>query len=105
MLVIFTTLLVFHIEMLGIIFNDNLKFIPQINFKFNNVDKIDEYLISTLKEELKNIIKKVNFSIIEIKKGSLTVTLALQYIVSNELKKLQDKDDIIFSEISFDNIN
>ena len=68
--------------------NEDLKFLPQIELKFNDVKSITEKLISDLKQEIKNIINEDNFSIIEIKKGSLQVLLTLQFIIFNEIQKL-----------------
>ena len=67
--------------------DDNIKYIPQIEIKFNNVKNIDKDIISKLKSELSEIIKNKNFSIIEIRKGSLTVLLTLQYIIQSEIKR------------------
>ena len=76
----------------NIIRNENLKFIPQIEIKFNNVNNITKKLIQNLKEEIKNILKEDNFSIIEIKKGSLTVIIALQFIIFNEIKRVKESN-------------
>ena len=74
-------------EVKGSVYNDDLKFFPQIEFKFNNLDKINKNLISNFKDELKKILKTDNFSIIEIKKGSIIIILTLQYIILSELRK------------------
>ena len=71
----------------GKIVNDNLKFLPQIELKFSNIDKYEANLIHKLRNEIKTILKTDNFSIVQIRKGSLTVILALQCILINELKK------------------
>ena len=76
----------------NIIRNENLKFIPQIEIKFNNVNNITPKMIQDLKEELKNLLKEENFSIIEIKKGSLTVIIALQFIIFNEIKRVKESN-------------
>ena len=76
------------IEVKGYVENENLKFIPQIELKFNNVNEFDESLIEEMKKEIKNIIKTDNFSIIKFKKGSLTVAITLQYIILREIKKM-----------------
>ena len=52
-------------EVKGYFENENLKFIPQIELKFNNVNEFDESLIEEMKKEIKNIIKTDNFSIIK----------------------------------------
>ena len=43
-----------------------------------------------LKNEIKQLIKTDNFSIIEFKKGSLIVAIALQYIFFNQIKKYKN---------------
>ena len=78
------------IQLNNTIKDDNLKFIPQIEMKFNNVKNIEKDILPKLKKELKNIIKKNDFSVIEIRKGSLTAVLALQYIIQDELLKQKD---------------
>ena len=78
---------------LNIIRNDDLKFFPQIKLRFNDICNITEKLIFNLKQEIKNLIKEDNFSIIEIKKGSLTVILVLKCIIFKILQKLEDKND------------
>ena len=97
-----------QIKSKGAIHNDNLKFIPQIELKFNNVDKYEINLIQKLKAELKSILKTDNFSIIEIKKGSLTIILTLQNIILNEIKKMDDAANTLdrtFQKSFFNNIN
>ena len=74
-------------EVKGSVYNDDLKIFPQIEFKFNVSDKINKNLISNFKDELTKILKTDNFSIIEIKKGSIIILLTLQYIVLSELRK------------------
>ena len=56
-----------------IIRSEDLKYIHQIEIIFNHVNNITEDLINDLKGEIRNLIKEGNFSIIEVKKGSLTV--------------------------------
>ena len=79
--------------------DDNIKYIPQIEIKFNNVENIEKDILPKLKKEIKNIIKKNEFSIIEIRKGSLTALLTLQYIIQDEILKLKDSS---FSGLSED---
>ena len=93
-----------RIEIKGSVDNENLKFIPQIELKFNNVEEFDENLIKKLKDEIKKLIKTDNFSIIKFKKGSLTVAIALQYIVLREIKKNEDFS-FNLSDSFFNNIN
>ena len=81
-------------EVKGSMENDNLKFIPQIIMKFNEVNDIKENTISELRKELRNIIGLENFSIIEIKRGSLTVIIALQFLILRHLKNKKSLQDI-----------
>ena len=91
------------IEIKGAIHNDNLKFIPQIELKFNSIDKYEPNLILKLRKEIKNILNTDNFSIIEIKKGSLTVILTLQCLILKELKQMDKETNI--TESFYENIN
>ena len=50
----------------------------------------DSNSILFLKKELQNLLKNINFSIIEIKKGSLTVILCLQYLILKGIRNLDD---------------
>ena len=78
--------------------DDNIKYIPQIEIKFNNIEKIDKDIISKLKLELSGLIKNKNFSIIEIRKGSLTVLLTLQYIIQSEIEREKELNNHKLSE-------
>ena len=71
----------------NIIRNEDLMFFPQIELKFNKVNFINEKIFSELKSEIKNYLGITDFSIIEIKKGSLLVILAVQYIIKNLIKE------------------
>jgi hypothetical protein len=59
------------------VYESSFNFIPQIKLKFNDVIKIDKEIIDSLKGELEKIFKGKNVKIIEIKKGSLNVCIAL----------------------------
>jgi len=65
----------------------------------------DSNSILLLKEEIKNLLKNINFSIIEIKKGSLSVILCLQYLVLKEIRNLDDTKLETMDNISFASIN
>ena len=90
----------YKIEVKGPISNDNLKFIPQIELKFNNVDNFDKDLMDKIKKEIKDLIKTDNFSIIQFKKGSLTVAITLQYLVLREIKKTKKLNETFFTNIN-----
>ena len=74
--------------------NDNLKYIPQIIMKFNEANEIKGNTISELRKELRNIIGSDNFSIIDVKRGSLTVIIALQFLILKYLKNKKSLKDI-----------
>ena len=60
-------------------------------------------MILKLKTEIKNLINNENFSIIEIRKGSLTVIITLQYLVLRELQK--NRNTLNLSDSFFNNID
>ena len=74
----------------NIIRNDDLKFFPQIEIKFNNIDIITQEMIENIKSEIRYLLNEDNFSIIEVKKGSLIIVLCFQFIIFNELKKQKE---------------
>ena len=74
--------------------NDNLKFIPQIIMKFNEANEIKENTLSELRKELRNIIGSDYFSIINVKRGSLTVIIALKFLILKHLKNKNSLKDI-----------
>ena len=86
---------------LNVIRNENLKLFPQILLKFNDIENITENMIFDLKKEINNLIKEDNFSIIEIKKGSLTVILLLKFIIFKLLKKIKNKEQKEFHFLEF----
>ena len=74
----------------NIIRNDDLKFFPQIEIKFNNIDVITQVMIENIKSEIRYLLNEDNFSIIEVKKGSLIIVLCFQFVIFNELKKQKE---------------
>ena len=86
---------------LNVIRNENLKLFPQILLKFNDIENITENMIFDLKKEINNLIKEDNFSIIEIKKGSLTVILLLKFVIFKLLKKIKNKEQNEFHFLEF----
>ena len=73
-----------------IIRNEDLKFFPQVEIKFNNINNITKLMIDNLRNEIRKLLNEDNFSIIEIKKGSLIIILSLQFIIFNEIKKQKE---------------
>ena len=77
------------------VYESSFNFIPQIKLKFNDVTKIDKEIIDRLKRELEKIFKGKNVKIIEIKKGSLSVCIALNYLIQEKLENtsIENKTD------------
>jgi hypothetical protein len=80
------------LEIKYIIRKENLNFLPQIEIYFNKQINIIKDNILQFKKEIQNIIQEIDFSIIEIKKGSLKVLLTLQYIILREFRKNPNLD-------------
>ena len=70
----------------NIIRNENLKYLPQIEIKYNHINNITEKKIRLLKIEISKLLNEKDFSIIEIKKGSLTLIISLQFIIFEKIK-------------------
>ena len=87
------------------IYNPKLNLLPTIKFCIDYDCKIDEKLYDNLKEELSSIIDKKLFSIIEIKKGSTIINialigeLALKGIKSSECNKTSEEINKILKQI------
>ena len=69
-----------------------MKFLPKIELYFNKQINITKDNILQFKKEIKHLIQEINFSIIEIKKGSLKVLLTLQYIILREFRNNPNLD-------------
>ena len=91
------------IEIKGDIDNSILTVLPQILLKFNEVDNFDENLLFEIRKEIKKLLKNDNFSIIKLKKGSLSVVITLQYLLINQLKNV--KNAVNFSNSFFKDIS
>ena len=87
------------------IYNPKLNLLPNIALCIDYDCKIDEQLYDNLKKELSEIIDKNNFSIIELKKGSTIMTialigdLALKGIKASEYNKSSDEINNILKKI------
>ena len=77
-----------------IIKNDSLKFLPQLEIKFDDDFEITKNMINDFKNELKNVIGNDDFSIIEVNKGSLKVIVTLQYLYKKLFKLLKENPAI-----------
>lgn len=88
----------------NIIRNDELKYFPQLEIKFNKFQNINDNIILNLKKELEILLSVKNFSIIEINKGSLIIKLTLQYLTLRELNNNKNISLFTISEDFDDNI-
>ena len=74
--------------------NDNLKFLPQVEIKFEGEFKIENNMINDFKNEIKKLIGNDNFSIVEINKGSFKVIITLQFIYKKILESIRENPAI-----------
>ena len=75
-----------------ITYNSDFCFIPQIEIKFNDVTEIDKDLIDNLIYKLKQNFNGKDVKIVEMKKGSLDLAIALNYLIQDILKKTNLKN-------------
>ena len=68
-------------------------FIPQIEIKFNEVKDITKELIDNLIFKLDELFQGKDVKIIEMKKGSLDIAIALNYLIQEGLRNI-DKNNI-----------
>ena len=61
-------------------------FIPQIEIKFNEVKEITKELIDNLILKLNQLFPGKDVKIIEMKKGSLDIAIALNYLIQEALR-------------------
>ena len=64
----------------------NFSFIPQIEIKFNEVKDITKELIDNLLLKLNQLFPGKDVKIIEMKKGSLDIAIALNYLIQEALR-------------------
>ena len=74
--------------------NDNLKFLSQVEIKFEGEFKIENNIINDFKNEIKKLIGNDNFSIVEINKGSFKVIITLQFIYKKILESIRENPAI-----------
>ena len=79
------------------IYDSSYNFIPQIKLIFNDVKIIDKEIIDSLIENINIIFNGKDVKIIEIRKGSLITALALNYLIQENLEKINknNADDIL----------
>ena len=93
----------FNDKNICVLYKRSFDFIPKIKLKFNSVEKIDKEIIDSLYKNIKELFKEKNVNIIEIKKGSLSVILALNYLIQEKLEKMNIDDknlDNILEELN-----
>ena len=66
----------------------DLSFIPQIEIQFSEVKDITEDLIDDLILKLDQLFQRKDVKIIEMKKGSLDIVIALNYLIKEGLRNI-----------------
>ena len=82
---------------------ENKNIIPQIEINFNEVTDITKDLIYDLIFKLNSLFKGKNIKIIEMKKGSLDIAIALNYLIQEGLNNLNIHDitiDTLFQRLN-----
>jgi len=74
--------------------NDNLKFLPQIEIKFEGNFNIENNMIAKFKNEIREMTGDDNFSLIEINKGSFKAIITLQFIYKKALESIRENPAI-----------
>ena len=77
-------------------FNSSFSFIPQIEIKFNDIKDITKDLIDDLILKLNQMFEGKDIKIVEMKKGSLDLAIALNYLIQEAF------NDINLNNISSD---
>ena len=69
-------------------YNGSFNFIPQMEIKFSEITEITQELIDDLLSKLKILFNGKDIKIIEMKKGSLDIAIALNYLIQEGLENL-----------------
>ena len=69
-------------------YNESFNFIPQMEIKFSEITEITQELIDDLLSKLKILFNGKDIKIIEMKKGSLDIVIALNYLIQEGLENL-----------------
>ena len=69
-------------------YKESFNFIPQIYIKFSQITEITQELIDDLLSKLKLLFNGKDIKIIQMKKGSLDIAIALNYLVQEGLDNL-----------------
>ena len=85
------------------VYKSDYNFIPQIHLKFNEVKEIDKEIIDSLISKIKEILNDKKVNIIDIRKGSLSVIIALNYLIKDKLQTM-DMENMDTLQI-FDELN
>ena len=84
-------------------YREYFKFISQIDIKFFEITDITKELIDDLIYKLNSLFKGKDIKIIEMKKGSLDIVIALNYLIQEGLNKFNIHDitiDILFQQLT-----
>ena len=73
-------------------YKESFNFIPQIEIKFNEVTDIKKELIDDLLSQLFLLFQGKDVKIVEMKKGSLDIAIALNYLIKEGLVNLNIQD-------------
>ena len=78
------------------VYKSYFNFIPQIELKYNDVKIIDREIIDSLFQKIFEIFKGKDVKIIKIKKGSLSIGIALNYLIKEKLEiiNMENKTEI-----------
>ena len=79
------------------IYNSLFNFIPQIEIKFNDIKEINKDLINDLIIKIKEVLNNKNINIIEMKKGSLSICIALNFLIQDKINNI-NKNNINMEE-------
>ena len=69
-------------------YKEDFNFIPQIEIKFNDVKDITKELIDDIINKLNILFQGKDIKIISMKKGSLDLALALNYLIQESLQNI-----------------
>ena len=77
------------------LYKSEFNLIPQVKLKFNEVEIIDKELIDNLISSLKEIFEDKNFALIEIKRGSLYITITLNYLLQEKMNQINEDGNFL----------
>ena len=74
------------------IYHSNFNFIPQIKLKYNDIKLIDKEIIDSLINKCNEIFNNKKVYIIDIRKGSLSIVIALNYLIKEKIEMIDSKN-------------